>query len=67
MKEFDFQKLIAYYGKVAAGCLKFGGRDWRYGMYQDRLDRIVELSTSPKLSREDCQYLEARSAIAATF
>jgi len=67
MREFDFPKLIAYYNKVLAGCLKFEGRDWRYAMHQERLDRIVNLSTKPELTAEDRQYLEARSAVAAVF
>lgn len=67
MKEFDFPKLIAYYRKVLTGCLKFGGKDWRYEMYQERLNRVVELSTKPELSREEREYLEARSAVTAAF
>lgn len=53
MQEFNFPKLIAYYNKVLTGCLKFGGRDWRHAMYQERLDRIVALSTKPDLTRDE--------------
>lgn len=67
MTEFDFPRLIAYYRKVLTGCLKFGGNDWRYETYQERLNRIIDLSEKSELSRDECEYLEARSAVAAAF
>jgi hypothetical protein len=67
MKEFNFPKLIAYYDKILARCIKFGGRDWRYEMYEVRRDHVAALSVKPELTRNDCQYLEARSAVAGAF
>lgn len=67
MNDFDFPRLIAYYTKVLAGCLKSGGRDWRWALYQERLDRVTQLSTSLSLMQADRDYLAAREAVAEAF
>ena len=65
--DFDFPKLIAYYDKVLAGCLKFGGEDWRLDLYRERRDRIASLSAAESLTPSETQYLTARQAIAGVF
>lgn len=65
--EFDFPRLIAYYSKVVANCLRYDGKDWRWALYQARLERVQELSVKTTLSRPDIDYLSARQAVVGAF